>query len=190
MSALIIPYRSVPRFSPAAARLPRPHGRKRLRTPSCHAVCSSGRPVVFAPPRAIMEGAAASAEGLRYAEYARTPTGAGKGQAELDRGLVSTWRGLRPQGREVATAPFSPRAFTRVKGDVCERGGGRAAGPGVLCSPLGWAGRLGGRGALARCRGRSCSVGSECGVPPMRGRERPTFVNARGPRERRKVEDP
>lgn len=36
-----------------------------------------------------MEGAAASSEGLRYAEYARVPTGAGKGQAELDRGLVS-----------------------------------------------------------------------------------------------------
>lgn len=144
-----------------------------LRAPSCRAVCPSGRPVVFAPPRAVMEGTAASSEGLRYAEYSRTPTGAGKGQAELDRGLVSAWRDPRPRSREAATAPFSPRAFTRVKGDVCERGGGRAAGTGLLRSPPGWAGRLGGTGSLARCRGR--------GVPPVRGRTNPLFLSAPGP---------
>lgn len=118
-----------------------------LRAPSCRAVCPSGLPVVFATPRSIMEGAAASSESLRYAEYTRTPTGAGKGQAELDRGLVSAWRDPHPRGREAAAAPFSPRAFTRVKGDVRERGGGRAAGTGVLRCPAGWAGRLGGTAA-------------------------------------------
>lgn len=156
-----------------------------LRAPSCRAVCPSGRPLVFAPPRAIMEGAAASAEGLRYAEYARTPTGAGRGQAELDRGLVSAWRDPYPRG---CYCPVLTPGFTRVKGDGCERGGGRAAGTGVLRSPPGRAGRLGDRGALARCRGGSCSAGSGCGVPPVRGRERPRFVNARGPREPRKAE--
>lgn len=114
-----------------------------LRAPSCLVVCPSGRPVVLALPRVIMEGAAASAEGLRYAEYARTPTGTGKGQAELDRGLVSAWRDPRPGRREAATAPFPPRAFTRAKGDVCERGGGRGCGDRL--SP-GWAGSLGAEG--------------------------------------------
>ncbi|CAN8196100.1 unnamed protein product [Coccothraustes coccothraustes] len=53
-----------------------------------------------------MEGAAASAEGLRYAEYARAPTGAGKGQAELDRGLARTMIAL---GLGVATVAFAGR---------------------------------------------------------------------------------
>ncbi|NWY97059.1 DJC15 protein, partial [Loxia curvirostra] len=53
-----------------------------------------------------MEGPAASAEGLRYAEYARAPTGAGKGQAELDRGLSRTMIAL---GLGVATVAFAGR---------------------------------------------------------------------------------
>ncbi|XP_005420806.1 dnaJ homolog subfamily C member 15 isoform X1 [Geospiza fortis] len=53
-----------------------------------------------------MEGAAASAEGLRYAEYARAPTGAGKGQAELDRGLARTMIAL---GLGIATVAFAGR---------------------------------------------------------------------------------
>nr|XP_012425249.4 dnaJ homolog subfamily C member 15 [Taeniopygia guttata] len=53
-----------------------------------------------------MEGAAASAEGLRYAEYARAPTGAGKGQAELDRGLARTMIAF---GLGVATVAFAGR---------------------------------------------------------------------------------
>ncbi|NWZ93995.1 DJC15 protein, partial [Nesospiza acunhae] len=53
-----------------------------------------------------MEGSAASAEGLRYAEYARAPTGAGKGQAELDRGLARTMIAL---GLGVATVAFAGR---------------------------------------------------------------------------------
>ncbi|NWR15958.1 DJC15 protein, partial [Emberiza fucata] len=47
-----------------------------------------------------MEGA----EGLRYAEYARAPTGAGKGQAELDRGLARTVIAL---GLGIATVAFA-----------------------------------------------------------------------------------
>ncbi|NXL79671.1 DJC15 protein, partial [Leptocoma aspasia] len=58
-----------------------------------------------------MEGTAASAEGLRYAEYARAPTGAGKGQAELDRGLARTMIGL---GLGVATVAFAGRYAFRV----------------------------------------------------------------------------
>ncbi|NWT98713.1 DJC15 protein, partial [Urocynchramus pylzowi] len=58
-----------------------------------------------------MEGAAASAEGLRYAEYARAPTGAGKGQAELDRGLARTMIAL---GLGVATVAFAGRYAFRV----------------------------------------------------------------------------
>ncbi|XP_010581724.1 dnaJ homolog subfamily C member 15 isoform X2 [Haliaeetus albicilla] len=53
-----------------------------------------------------MEGAAASSEGLRYAEYARVPTGAGKGQAELDRGLARTMIAV---GLGVATVAFAGR---------------------------------------------------------------------------------
>ncbi|NXC12761.1 DJC15 protein, partial [Corythaeola cristata] len=51
-----------------------------------------------------MEGAAASSEGLRYAEYTRIPTGAGKGQAELDRGLARTMIAV---GLGVATVAFA-----------------------------------------------------------------------------------
>lgn len=40
-----------------------------------------------------MEGAGASSEALRYAEYTGAATGAGKGQAEPERGLVSALRG-------------------------------------------------------------------------------------------------
>ncbi|NXY02035.1 DJC15 protein, partial [Pteruthius melanotis] len=58
-----------------------------------------------------MEGAAASAEGLRYAEYARAPTGAGKGQAELDRGLARTMIAL---GLGVATVAFAGRYTFRL----------------------------------------------------------------------------
>ncbi|KAL9867382.1 dnaJ homolog subfamily C member 15 isoform 1-T1 [Geothlypis trichas] len=58
-----------------------------------------------------MEGATASAEALRYAEYARTPTGAGKGQAELDRGLARTMIAL---GLGVATVAFAGRYAFRV----------------------------------------------------------------------------
>ncbi|XP_075572122.1 dnaJ homolog subfamily C member 15 [Pelecanus crispus] len=53
-----------------------------------------------------MEGAAASSEGLRYAEYARVPAGAGKGQAELDRGLARTMIAV---GLGVATVAFAGR---------------------------------------------------------------------------------
>ncbi|NXD68136.1 DJC15 protein, partial [Eolophus roseicapillus] len=53
-----------------------------------------------------MERAAASSEGLRYAEYARVPTGAGKGQAELDRGLARTMIAV---GLGVATVAFAGR---------------------------------------------------------------------------------
>lgn len=106
-----------------------------------------------------MEGAAASAEGLRYAEYTRAPTGAGKGQAELDRGLVSAWRDPRPRGREAATAPFSPRALTRVKGDVCRRGAGRGCGDRHSPLPSGLGREAGGGGSLPRCRGWSCRAG-------------------------------
>ncbi|XP_037232946.1 dnaJ homolog subfamily C member 15 [Falco biarmicus] len=53
-----------------------------------------------------MEGAAASSEGLRYAEYARVPTGAGKGHAELDRGLARTMIAV---GLGVATVAFAGR---------------------------------------------------------------------------------
>lgn len=54
-----------------------------------------------------MEGAAASSEGLRYAEYTRVPTGAGKGQAELDRGLVSALVGGNEErgGQRVGVRP-------------------------------------------------------------------------------------
>ncbi|XP_059677168.1 dnaJ homolog subfamily C member 15 isoform X1 [Gavia stellata] len=53
-----------------------------------------------------MEGSAASSEGLRYAEYARIPTGAGRGQAELDRGLARTMIAV---GLGVATVAFAGR---------------------------------------------------------------------------------
>ncbi|NWJ02352.1 DJC15 protein, partial [Crypturellus undulatus] len=53
-----------------------------------------------------MAGAGASAEGLRYAEYARAPTGAGEGQAELDRGLAKTMIAV---GLGVATVAFAGR---------------------------------------------------------------------------------
>ncbi|KAM6094937.1 dnaJ homolog subfamily C member 15 isoform 1-T1 [Chlamydotis macqueenii] len=53
-----------------------------------------------------MEGAASSSEGLRYAEYARVPTGAGKGQAELDRGVARTMIAV---GLGVATVAFAGR---------------------------------------------------------------------------------
>uniref|UniRef100_A0A8C6ZAQ8 DnaJ heat shock protein family (Hsp40) member C15 n=1 Tax=Nothoprocta perdicaria TaxID=30464 RepID=A0A8C6ZAQ8_NOTPE len=52
-------------------------------------------------------GTGASSEGLRYAEYARAPTGAGRGQAELDRGLVSAAaaRGPGPGGQRALPVP-------------------------------------------------------------------------------------
>ncbi|XP_068785839.1 dnaJ homolog subfamily C member 15 isoform X1 [Struthio camelus] len=53
-----------------------------------------------------MEGAGARSEGLRYAEYTRVPTGAGKGQAELDRGLART---VIAVGLGVATVAFAGR---------------------------------------------------------------------------------
>ncbi|KAM6316640.1 dnaJ homolog subfamily C member 15 [Aegotheles albertisi] len=53
-----------------------------------------------------MEGAAASSEGLRHAEYARVPTGLGKGQAELDRGLARTMIAV---GLGIATVAFAGR---------------------------------------------------------------------------------
>ncbi|NXD78978.1 DJC15 protein, partial [Halcyon senegalensis] len=53
-----------------------------------------------------MEGAAGSSEGLRYAEYTRVPTGAGRGQAELDRGLARTMIAV---GLGVATVAFAGR---------------------------------------------------------------------------------
>ncbi|XP_068022586.1 dnaJ homolog subfamily C member 15 [Melanerpes formicivorus] len=53
-----------------------------------------------------MEGAASSSEGLRYAEYTRAPTGAGTGQAELDRGLAKTMIAV---GLGVATVAFAGR---------------------------------------------------------------------------------
>ncbi|NXX31802.1 DJC15 protein, partial [Nicator chloris] len=58
-----------------------------------------------------MEGPAASTEGLRYAEYARAPMGAGKGQAELDRGLARTMIAL---GLGVATVAFAGRYAFRI----------------------------------------------------------------------------
>ncbi|NXW80950.1 DJC15 protein, partial [Hirundo rustica] len=58
-----------------------------------------------------MEGAAASAEGLRYAEYTRAPTGADKGQAELDRGLARTMIAL---GLGIATVAFAGRYAFRI----------------------------------------------------------------------------
>ncbi|XP_032534439.1 dnaJ homolog subfamily C member 15 isoform X1 [Chiroxiphia lanceolata] len=53
-----------------------------------------------------MAGAAGSDEGLRYAEYARGPTAAGRGQAELDRGLARTMVAV---GLGVATVAFAGR---------------------------------------------------------------------------------
>ncbi|NXX16395.1 DJC15 protein, partial [Podargus strigoides] len=53
-----------------------------------------------------MEGAAASSEGLRYAEYARAHAGAGKGQAEMDRELART---VIAVGLGVATVAFAGR---------------------------------------------------------------------------------
>ncbi|NXC02884.1 DJC15 protein, partial [Orthonyx spaldingii] len=58
-----------------------------------------------------MEGAAASTESLRYAEYARAPTGAGKGQAELDRGLA---RSMITLGLGIATVAFAGRYVFRL----------------------------------------------------------------------------
>ncbi|NWS95950.1 DJC15 protein, partial [Mionectes macconnelli] len=49
---------------------------------------------------------AGSAEGLRYAEYARAPTGAGRGQGEPDRGLARTMIAV---GLGVATVAFAGR---------------------------------------------------------------------------------
>ncbi|XP_052561705.1 dnaJ homolog subfamily C member 15 isoform X2 [Tympanuchus pallidicinctus] len=53
-----------------------------------------------------MDGAGASSEALRYAEYARGPTGAGKGQTELDRRLA---RSMIAVGLGVATVAFAGR---------------------------------------------------------------------------------
>ncbi|XP_042662049.1 dnaJ homolog subfamily C member 15 isoform X1 [Tyto alba] len=53
-----------------------------------------------------MEGAAASSEGLRHAEYIRVPTGAGGGRAERDRGLARTMIAV---GLGVATVAFAGR---------------------------------------------------------------------------------
>ncbi|XP_013803804.1 dnaJ homolog subfamily C member 15 [Apteryx mantelli] len=53
-----------------------------------------------------MEGAGAPSEGLRDAEYARVPTGTGKGQTELDRGLARTMIAV---GLGVATVAFAGR---------------------------------------------------------------------------------
>uniref|UniRef100_A0A8B9PVU0 DnaJ heat shock protein family (Hsp40) member C15 n=1 Tax=Apteryx owenii TaxID=8824 RepID=A0A8B9PVU0_APTOW len=53
-----------------------------------------------------MEGAGAPSEGLHDAEYARVPTGAGKGQTELDRGLARTMIAV---GLGVATVAFAGR---------------------------------------------------------------------------------
>ncbi|XP_027505393.1 dnaJ homolog subfamily C member 15 isoform X1 [Corapipo altera] len=53
-----------------------------------------------------MAGAAGSDEGLRYAEYARGPTAAGRGQTELDRGLARTMIAV---GLGVATVAFAGR---------------------------------------------------------------------------------
>ncbi|NWI96460.1 DJC15 protein, partial [Pitta sordida] len=50
--------------------------------------------------------AMAGAEGLRYAEYVRAPTGAGKGQAQLDRGPARTMIAV---GLGVATVAFAGR---------------------------------------------------------------------------------
>ncbi|NXS07198.1 DJC15 protein, partial [Neodrepanis coruscans] len=47
-----------------------------------------------------------AAEDLRYAEYARAPTAAGKGQAELNRGLART---VIAVGLGVATVAFAGR---------------------------------------------------------------------------------
>ncbi|OXB58853.1 hypothetical protein ASZ78_005847, partial [Callipepla squamata] len=55
---------------------------------------------------AIMERAGASSEAVRYAEYARSPTGAGKGQTELDRSLA---RSMIAVGLGVATVAFAGR---------------------------------------------------------------------------------
>lgn len=102
-----------------------------------------------------MEGAAASSEGLRYAEYTRVPTGAGKGQAELDRGLVSALVGGNEErgGQRVGVRPcVCPGA---VRGYVCEqRGSGSGLrGTGVLHPPRGWAGRSGGEGSCPLASG-------------------------------------
>jgi len=53
-----------------------------------------------------MEGATASSEGLRYVEYSRVPTGAGKGQAVLDQGLART---MIVVGLGVAVVAFAGR---------------------------------------------------------------------------------
>ncbi|XP_072214904.1 dnaJ homolog subfamily C member 15 [Excalfactoria chinensis] len=53
-----------------------------------------------------MERTGASSETLRYAEYARGPTGAGKGQTELDRSLAKSMIAV---GLSVATVAFAGR---------------------------------------------------------------------------------
>lgn len=73
---------------------------------------------------AIMEGAGASSEALRYAEYARGPTGAGKGQTELDRRLVSALRARQAAGRQSSelcphsVVPPGPASATGREGGV------------------------------------------------------------------------
>lgn len=132
-----------------------------------------------------MEGATASAEALRYAEYARTPTGAGKGQAELDRGLVSAWRDPHPRVRKAPTASSAAPAFTHLKGDVFERGGDRGCRTGVLRCPragLGTSAERPGRVQLQR--------GPRAWPPSPEGRAHPGSLSARGPGERRKAESP
>ncbi|XP_032063241.1 dnaJ homolog subfamily C member 15 isoform X2 [Aythya fuligula] len=53
-----------------------------------------------------MEGAGASSEALRYAEYTGAATGAGKGQAEPERGLA---RSMIAVGLGIATVAFAGR---------------------------------------------------------------------------------
>lgn len=105
-----------------------------------------------------MEGAAAASEGLRYAEYARVPTGAGKGQAELDRGLVSAPGAGWGRGGGEAGAPG-------------QRGGGWGRwGAGGVHLPWGRAGRRGvvvpaGEGLCPLASGRG-GAGGRRGTAP------------------------
>lgn len=54
----------------------------------------------------VLQTLETSSEALRYAEYARGPTGAGKGQTELDRSLA---RSMIAVGLSVATVAFAGR---------------------------------------------------------------------------------
>lgn len=92
---------------------------------------------------AIMEGAGASSEALRYAEYARGPTGAGKGQTELDRSLVSALRAGQAAGRhstELCPHSVVPSGLASAPAKGREGGG----------SPLSRV-RPGGGGGIAVC---------------------------------------